>query len=474
MDTGATRSCMNYSTAYKVGKNCIRQFETMQVIGADGSDLGAVGTIECKITIGDVEVEQTFIVCRHLRRNVILGTDFAKNNQAGVSWTRQGTRILSIKGVARLEVEEDELGTPVTTKHHVKIPPRYSVVFEVNLHGACEGTKIISPNKQLMEANPNAFQHEISIKPENNNYFPLVAITNLDHAKTLHLTKGEIVGFAHEEEVEMNYIEMTNVLEMTEIKERAPRNWIPERTWRKYSNCSEISPSHTKTTEITENRSKTGKISPDPMKISRGSDEQGTSGEISCKNQYKADYVDESDSDMDFETDFLISPGNVYPNRKVKLEDAEISEETREKFEEMCECHPEAFSKNNKDIGRTTLIEMEIDTGDSLPVAQNPYTLPLKHHEWVRTEIETLEKAGVIERSLSPWASPVIVVPKKSAPDEPPRRRLCVDYRKVNTLQQEVKRTDRGTGYLSLYPLPKIHEMFAKLKGAWCFSTINL
>ena len=61
----------------------------------------------------------------------------------------------------------------------------------------------------------------------------------------------------------------------------------------------------------------------------------------------------------------------------------------------------EAFSKNNKDIGRTQLIEMEIDTGDSLPVAQSPYTLPLKHYEWVRQEIETLEKSGVIERSLS-------------------------------------------------------------------------
>ena len=117
---------------------------------------------------------------------------------------------------------------------------------------------------------------------------------------------------------------------------------------------------------------------------------------------------------------------------------------------------------------------MEIDTGDSLPVAQNVYTLALKHHEWVRKEIETLEKAGVIERSLSPWASPVIVVPKKSAPDEPPRRCLCVDYRKVNALQQEVKRADRGTGCLSLYPLPRIDKMFAKLKGARCFSTIDL
>ena len=81
--------------------------------------------------------------------------------------------------------------------------------------------------------------------------------------------------------------------------------------------------------------------------------------EISCKKQYKTDYADEFDSDMDWETDFLISPGDVYPNRKVKLEDADIKEETRGKFEEMCDRHPEAFSKNNKDIGRTTLIEME-------------------------------------------------------------------------------------------------------------------
>ena len=139
------------------------------------------------------------------------------------------------------------------------------------------------------------------------------------------------------------------------------------------------------------------------------------------------------------ELDFLISPGDVYPNRKVELEDADIKEATRVSFEALCEQQHEAFSKNNKDIGHTQLIEMEIDTGDSLPVAQSPYTLPLKHYDWVCQEIETLEKSGVIERSLLRWASLVIVVPKKSAPDKPPRRRLCVDYRKVNALQSEVK-----------------------------------
>ena len=148
-------------------------------------------------------------------------------------------------------------------------------------------------------------------------------------------------------------------------------------------------------------------------------------GEISCKKTPETDHQRASDSEEGFDTDFLISAGDMYPNRKVKLEDTEITEEThRQFFEEMCDRHLEAFSKNNKDIGRTTLIEMEIDTGDSLPIAQNPYTLPLKHHEWVRKEIETLEKTGVIEHSLSPWASPVIVVPKKSAPDKPPKRRL--------------------------------------------------
>ena len=113
------------------------------------------------------------------------------------------------------------------------------------------------------------------------------------------------------------------------------------------------------------------------------------------------------------DSDFLISPGDVYPNRKVELEDADIKQSTKDNFEILCEEQHEAFSKNNKDIGQTQLIEMEIDTGDNLPVAQSPYTLLLKHYDWVHQEIETLEKSGVIERSLSRWVSPVIVVPEK-------------------------------------------------------------
>ena len=70
------------------------------------------------------------------------------------------------------------------------------------------------------------------------------------------------------------------------------------------------------------------------------------------------------------------------------------------------------------------------------------------------------------------WAS-LIVIPEKSAPREP-LKILCIDFRKVNALQQEVL-TDRKTrGQISIHPLPKIDEMYAKLKGAKVFSTIDL
>ena len=89
-------------------------------------------------------------------------------------------------------------------------------------------------------------------------------------------------------------------------------------------------------------------------------------------------------------------------------------------------------------------------------------------------EIESLEHAGVITKSMSKWASPIVVVPKKSAPGEPLKKRSCVDFRKVNNLQQEVITAGKTKGQISIHPLPKTDEMYVKLKGAKVFSTIDL
>ena len=174
------------------------------------------------------------------------------------------------------------------------------------------------------------------------------------------------------------------------------------------------------------------------------------------------------------DTAFLCSPADVPGPRKVQLQDKDITTDIRQKFEELCDEYGEAFLKNNEDISRTKLVKMDIDTGDSPPVSSRPYTLPLKHYEWVQREIESLECAGVITKSMSKWTSPIVVVPKKSAPGKPPKRRLCVDFRKVNELQQEVITAGKTKGQISIHPLPKIDEMYAKLKGAKVFSTIDL
>ena len=164
------------------------------------------------------------------------------------------------------------------------------------------------------------------------------------------------------------------------------------------------------------------------------------------------------------DTTFICSPADVPGPCKVQLQDKNITTDIRQKFEELCEEYGEAFSKNNKDIGRIKLVKMDIDTGDSPPVSSRPYTLPLKHYEWVQREIESLECAGVITKSMSKWASPIVIAPKKSAPGEPPKRRLCVDFRKVNELQQEVITAGKTKGQISIHLLPKINEMYVKLK----------
>ena len=99
---------------------------------------------------------------------------------------------------------------------------------------------------------------------------------------------------------------------------------------------------------------------------------------------------------------------------------------------------------------------MEIDTGDSPPITQRPYTLPLKHATWVQKELEILEKPGMIVRSVSPKASPIVVVPKRIALGECPKRRLCVDYRAVNSLLPPVKKAfSKAKGVLTLGPFAK-------------------
>ena len=172
---------------------------------------------------------------------------------------------------------------------------------------------------------------------------------------------------------------------------------------------------------------------------------------------------------------FITSPAEVDPRSPVKLKDAEVSPEHRQAFEELCEEFADVFSQDSGDLGKTPLMKMEIPTGDNPPMSQRPYGLALKHVQWVQEEIETLEKAGVITKSISLWASPIVIVPKKTSPGEPPRRRMCVDYRMLNSLLPKVEKAHtKAKGVLTLVPIPKIDEIYVRLEGSAVYSTFDM
>ena len=66
----------------------------------------------------------------------------------------------------------------------------------------------------------------------------------------------------------------------------------------------------------------------------------------------------------------------------------DITDEQQKAFKDLCTEFSDIFSTDSGDIRKTPLLEVEIDTGDNLPITQKPYTLPLKHTEWVQRELE--------------------------------------------------------------------------------------
>ena len=91
------------------------------------------------------------------------------------------------------------------------------------------------------------------------------------------------------------------------------------------------------------------------------------------------------------------------------------------------------ISKSPTDVRRTNLFQMDLPAM-GLPVAHKPYSILLKYQKFVNKEIKLSENAGCISKSLSLWATPVIIEPKKPDPTNPYKQQLCLvlGYRSLN------------------------------------------
>ena len=72
-------------------------------------------------------------------------------------------------------------------------------------------------------------------------------------------------------------------------------------------------------------------------------------------------------------------PADIDIHMKVDLQDAEVTKEQQEAFKELCSEYKDILPADSSDIGKTPIIEMEIDTDDS------PTSHPKTLHSSFRT-----------------------------------------------------------------------------------------
>ena len=167
--------------------------------------------------------------------------------------------------------------------------------------------------------------------------------------------------------------------------------------------------------------------------------------------------INENKANVDFNTDTLILGKESFP----LYYDGDGEYESFsfiDPFSELLKSYQNVFFQKGGKLPPCNLAPLIIDTGDSAPIFQRPYRTPLAKRKIVEKEIMEMLEAGLIRPSASPYAAPLLLVPKK---DE--TFRTVIDYRALN----KVTKMDR-------HPLPLIQDIFDQLGGAKIFSTLDL
>jgi hypothetical protein len=143
---------------------------------------------------------------------------------------------------------------------------------------------------------------------------------------------------------------------------------------------------------------------------------------------------------------------------KNELDVGPLDKPQQQKFDTLINGNKDLFATDVSSLGRTNIVKHQIDVGDAKPVKQRFYRTHPKEDQFIQEEIDRMMKKGLVKKSKSPWASPVVIVKKKNG-----KLRFCVDYRKLNTETRK-----------DAYPIPRIDDMLDALRGAKWFTTLDL
>ena len=95
-----------------------------------------------------------------------------------------------------------------------------------------------------------------------------------------------------------------------------------------------------------------------------------------------------------------------------------------EQFKQSIKKSTDIFALNDSELGCTNVICHSIDTGDKPSVKQPPYHTLIIYRDKIAEMVKEMKERGIVQPSTSPWASPVVLVPKKDG-----SQRFCVGCR---------------------------------------------
>src|SRR5208282_338046 len=107
----------------------------------------------------------------------------------------------------------------------------------------------------------------------------------------------------------------------------------------------------------------------------------------------------------------------------VERVDSGVSDRDKNRLMELLCEFSAAFSLSENELGRTSVANHAIDTGEARPVRQRLRRQPPAYQEIIKDHVESMLKQGVIVPAQSPWAANIVLVKKKDSD-----YRCCIDY----------------------------------------------